>query len=80
MLVDGRPADAVLAEAGAGWVPLLARQAASEASWSTRTAANLYAGVSGTVPIGRDATTITIEAYDRTEGVRATKAIPIRAQ
>jgi hypothetical protein len=78
LLVDGRPADAVLAEAGAGWVPLLSRQVNSDASWSTRTAVNLYAGMQGTVPVAPDAQTLTVEAYDRIAGVKATKTVPIR--
>jgi hypothetical protein len=78
MLVDGRPPDAVLAEAGAGWVPLLSRQVASDASWSTRTAVNLYAGLQGTVPLAPDAKELTVEAYDRIAGVKATRTVPIR--
>jgi hypothetical protein len=80
LLVDGRPADAVLAEAGAGWVPLLSRQVNSDASWSTRTAVNLYAGMQGEVPVAPDAKTLTVEAYDRIAGVKATKTVPIRVR
>ncbi|MBV9951105.1 MAG: sulfotransferase family 2 domain-containing protein [Acidimicrobiia bacterium] len=78
LLVNGRPPDAVLAEAGAGWVPLLSRQVSSDASWSTRTAVNLYAGMQGTVPLAPDAKELTVEAYDRIAGVKATKTVPIR--
>jgi hypothetical protein len=80
LLVDGRPPDAVLAEAGAGWVPLLSRQVSSDASWSTRAAVNLYAGMQGTVPVAPDAKTLTVEAYDRIAGVKATKTVPIRVR
>jgi hypothetical protein len=78
LLVDGRPADAVLAEAGAGWVPLLARRFATAAAGHAGTPDALYAGLSGTVPVAPDARELVVEAYDRRAGVRATHRIPIR--
>ena len=78
LLVDGRPPDAVLADVGAGPVPLLARKSEQPRPWDTKDAANLFAGVSGKVSVAPDADVLRIEAYDRTAGVRAVRTTPIR--
>jgi hypothetical protein len=77
LLVDGRPADAVLVDGGEGWVPLMARRSSTHAAWTTRSPAYLYAGVSGQVLVPPQAVELTVEAYDRTEGRRASRTIPI---
>jgi hypothetical protein len=78
LLVDGRPPDAVLADAGDGFRPLLCRRFTRNAAWQCRTPDNLYAGVSGTVAVSPDATAVVIEAYDRTAGTMATHRVTIR--
>jgi hypothetical protein len=79
LLVDGRPADAVIARAGDGaWVPLLSRQVCNPAAWATRAPENLYSGVSGTIPMAAGAAVMSIEAFDRTEGRRATRTVELR--
>jgi hypothetical protein len=80
LTVGGRPADAVLAEAGAGWVPLVCRKLAREVSWELRTPLGLRAGVGGVVPVAPGAEALTIEAYDRVEGRRARCSVPLRRE
>jgi hypothetical protein len=78
LMAGGRPIDAVVGDAGAGWVPLLGRQRSVGAARLTRSPDNLFCGVSGTVPVAATARSLTIEGYDRTAGVRARHEIRIR--
>ncbi len=78
VLVDGRPADAVLVRTASGVTPLCCRIASSNASRRTSSVANRNAGVVGRVRLPKGTQSLDVIAIDRTRGLRAERTFEVR--
>jgi hypothetical protein len=77
VLLDGRPADAVLLFVGNHVTPLVPRVERSDAARGTHTLHNRTAGVLGTLRVPPDATSIELVAVDRSRGLRSRRTLEI---
>jgi hypothetical protein len=77
VLLDGRPADAVLLFVGNQVTPLVPRVERSDAARATHDLHNQTAGVLGTLRVPPDATEIELVAFDRTRGLRSRRTLRI---
>jgi hypothetical protein len=77
VLLDGRPADAVVLQVGRQAIPLVPRVERSDAARGTHDLHNRTAGVLGTLRIPPDATQIELLAYDRSRGLRSRRTLEI---
>jgi len=77
VLLDGRPADAVLLFVGNKVTPLVPRVERSDAARGTHDLHNRTAGVLGTLRVPPDATSIELIAVDRSRGLRSRRTFEI---
>ena len=77
VLLDGRPADAVLLFVGKQVIPLVPRIERSDAARGTHNLHNRTAGVLGTLRVPPDATEIHLVAVDRSRGLRSRRTLEV---
>lgn len=77
VLLDGRPADAVLLFVGNQVTPLVPRVERSDAARGTHNLHNRTAGVLGTLRVPADATEIELVAIDRSRGLRSRRTLEV---
>lgn len=76
ILVDGRPADAVIARYGAVTVPVAARIARPDAARRFRDPRNRHAGIFAHISLPSEADSLELIAFDRVRRLRASYEVP----